>query len=156
MMKRKFSFRKRLYCSIAVCMSLFAVCSNSLYAANDSQQSVQELKVGSKAPDFTVVKDGKSVSLSNDLTDIYVVINFSSASPEGIKITADMARLEKQYEDSDIAFVNIPLDENEDIAKKYGVSSAPVVCIVDLQGNILSIENENVDLTKRMKEILSR
>jgi peroxiredoxin len=180
------------YASVAAGLFLFAVCSHSLYAANesgsgeisvaanDSPQSVQESKVGTAAPKFTLTSiDGKSISLA-ELSNQYVVLNFwASSSQESRKINADIAKLEKQYKNADIVFVSISLDENKanwqaavqqdgltglqvselknlenaDITKLYGVSAIPAVYIINPDGVIISIDNGNVDLFKKLKDI---
>jgi peroxiredoxin len=121
-----FRFRKRLYRSVAALLSLFAVCSNNLYAtndsgsgngvpivANDSPQNMQESKVGLIAPKFTLTSiDGKSVSLAN-YPGQYVILNFwASSSQESRKVNAEIAKLEKKYSNSKIVFIGISFDEN--------------------------------------------
>jgi peroxiredoxin len=113
--------RKKRCCLTATFLFLFAVCSNSLYATNnsapgnDSPQSVQEeSKVGTIAPAFTLTSvDGKSVSLA-DFSNRYIVLNFwASSSTESRKMNAKIAGLEKKYKDANIVFVGISLDENK-------------------------------------------
>lgn len=164
MMSKKTGFRKRFYCSIVAILSLFALGSNSLYAANnsgpggipidtnDSQHNAQESKVGTMAPDFTVIKDGKSIKLSN-LVDRVIVVVFSSTSAESRKIISDMARLEEKYKGGDVAFVNIPIDQYTDIATAYGISSVPALCTIDLSGKISNIDYDNIDLDQELKKI---
>jgi peroxiredoxin len=188
----KLKFRKKFCCSITACLSLFAVCSNSLYAANesgsgglpivvnDSQQDAEELKVGAKAPDFTLTSiKGESASLSNFLFQYSVLYFWASSSPESRKITADVAKLEKQYEGMDLIFVGISLDvnkanwqaavnsaglkgpqlselkdlENADIAKLYGVDAIPTVFILDPDGVIVGIEKVDVNLSQKLKDV---
>jgi peroxiredoxin len=179
--------RKKLYCLVAAFLSMFAVCGNNLYAANgdasenDSSQSAQELKVGTKAPAFTLTSvDGKIVSLADFSKRYFVVLNFwASSSQESRKVNEEIAVIEKKYKDTDIIFVGISLDENKaawqaavkqdgltgpqvselkkledaNVAKQYGVSSLPSVCIINPDGFIIGIENGNIDLTKKMKDI---
>lgn len=163
-MNKKLNFRKRLYCSVVAILSLFAVGSNSLYAANNSgsegipidvnnsQRNAQEVKVGDKAPDFTVTKDGKSIKLAN-LVDRVIVVVFSSTSAESRKVISDMARLEEKYKGGDVAFINIPIDQYTDIATAYGISSTPALCAIDLNGEIYKIDYDNIDLDQELKEI---
>lgn len=148
-MEKKLCFSKKLYCSIVIVLSLFAVCSNHLQATNDSQRNAQEVKVGDKAPDFTVTKDGKSVSLA-DLKSKQVILHFSSASVESRNVTADMAKLEERYKDADMAFINIPVDQYTNIAAAYGISSSTAIYIIDLDGIIEGIAY--VDLAQKLKE----
>jgi peroxiredoxin len=178
--------RKRLCRLAATFLSLFAVCSVNLYAENNSaleneaSQNAQELKVGTKAPAFTLTSvDGKSVSLA-DFSNWYVVLNFwTSSSQESRKVNAEIAELEKKYKNADIVFVSISLDENRaawqaairqdgltgiqvselkkledaNITKQYGVSSIPSVYIINPDGVIVSIENVDIDLSKKLKDI---
>jgi peroxiredoxin len=119
-------FRKKFCCSITACLSLFAVCSNSLYAANesgsgglpivvnDSQQDAEELKAGVKAPDFTLTSiDGKSVKLSDFSSQVVVLYFWASSVPESRKINADVAKLEEHYKEADLSFVGVSLDVNK-------------------------------------------
>ena len=122
---------------------------------NDSQQSPQESKVGTKAPDFTIMKDGKSITLAN-FRSRYKVLNFSSSSPESRKIRTDITTLEEKYKNADVVFINISIDENADIAREYGVSSTPAIYIIKPNGTIRSIDYGNVDLTQKMKKIFGR
>jgi peroxiredoxin len=176
-------------------LSLFAVCSNSLYAANesgsgglpivvnDSQQDAKELKAGVKAPDFTLTSiKGESVKLSDLPIQYYVLYFWASTSPESRRITADIARLEKQYEYSDVEFVGVSLDvnkaawqaavnsdgltgpqlselknlENANVAKLYGLEAIPTIYILNPDGVIVSIENADVDLSQKLKDIFGR
>jgi peroxiredoxin len=186
-----FRFRKRLYCSVAAFLSLFALCGNNLYAAdnsgssgvsiaaNDSQQSAQNPSVG-LAPKFTLTSiDGKSVSLA-DFPDQYVVLNFwASSSQESRKVNAEIAKLEKKYSNSKIAFIGISFDENReewqatvkqdeltgmqvselknlenaDIAKLYGVSSVPAVYLISPDGCIFNASKGSAELEKILNEI---
>lgn len=154
-MKKKLRFKKRCYCSLVAVLCLFAVCSNYLYATNDSSESTQETKVGAKAPDFTVVKNGKSITLSK-LGPLCVVLNFSSSSAESRKVAAGLAVLEEKYKHSDISFFDIPLDENADIAAAYGISSAPATCVINTKGLIAKIGYGDVDITQTLKDIFGR
>jgi peroxiredoxin len=192
---RKLKFRKKFCCSITACLSLFAVCSNSLYAANesgsgdlpivvnDSQQDAKELKAGVKAPDFTLTSiKGESVKLSDFSSQVVVLYFWASSAPESRRITADIARLEKQYKNADLSFVGVSLDvnkaawqaavnsdgltgpqlselknlENADIAKLYGVDAIPAVYIIDPDGVLISIDNAAVDLSQKLKDIFGR
>jgi peroxiredoxin len=179
--------RKKFCCLIAAFLFLFAVCGNNLYAANDdasandSSQSAQELKVGTKAPAFTLTAvDGKSVSLADFSSQYFVVLTFwASSSPESRKVNEEIAELEKKYKDADLVFVGISLDENRadwqaairqdgltgpqvselkkpedaNITKQYGVSSLPSVYVINPDGVIVSFENGNIDLTKKLKNL---
>lgn len=150
MMKKKLHFRKRLYCSVVAILSLFVVCNSNLQATNDSQQSLQESKVGTKAPDFTITKNGESVSLADFGTRIKV-LNFSSTSAESRKMNTEITKLEEQYKGADVVFINISLDEYADVAKQYGVSG-PTVCVVGPSGVINGFfDSGNVDLTQELK-----
>lgn len=161
-MEKKLHFRKRLYCSVIAILSLFAVCSNSLYAANnsgqggilidanDSQCNAQEVKVGDKAPDFTFTKDGKSVKLS-DFEYYYVILNFTSSLSANSRVNSDMAILTEKYKNADAVFITISIDEYGDVAKQYGISSAPAICIIKPDGTIDTVETGNVDLAKTLK-----
>jgi len=51
-MKKKLRFRKRLCCSVAA-LSWFAMCGN-MHAADNVLKSVQDVKSGITAPDFTL------------------------------------------------------------------------------------------------------
>ena len=167
-MKKKLRIRRRLCCSVVAILSLFAVSSNSLYAANNngsggipidangSLQSVQvqEPEIGTKAPDFTVMKNGESVNLAG-LGPQLKVLSFSSSAASR-KMDADIAKLEELYKEVDIVFVNISIDENEDIAKQYGVDTPPAVFIISAADIILDIEKGNVDLVKKMEERFNR
>jgi peroxiredoxin len=184
-------FRKKLYCSVAAFLSLFALCS-SLHAAdnsgsggvsiaaNDSQQSAQESKVGLIAPKFTLTSiDGKSVSLA-DFPNQYVVLNFwASSSQESRKVNAEIAKFEKKYPNSKIAFIGISFDENReewqaavnrdgltgpqvselknlenaDIAKLYDVSSVPAVYLISPDGCIFNASKSSAELEKILTEI---
>jgi peroxiredoxin len=178
--------RKKFCCLIAAFLSLFAVCGNNLYAANDgasgndTPQSAQESKVGTKAPAFTLTSvDGKSVSLA-DFPSKYVVLTFwASSSPESRKVNAEIAELEKKYPNTKIAFIGISLDENEaawqasvkqdglantqiselkhlenaDIAKQYGVSSLPAVYLLSPDGCIFDVKKNGVELEQKLNEL---
>ena len=135
---------------------MFAVCSNNLHAAVNGSESgevsiaaQQDLKVGDAAPDFTFTQDGKSMKLS-DFAYYVVVVSFLDSSAESSKINADVAKLKVQYENSDIAFINISVDENAEIAELYGVSAEPAVCIVTTDGIIYSMDKGNVDISQKL------
>ncbi len=146
-------FRKRLCCSATALLSLFAVCSTNLHATNDSPQNAQESRIGKAAPEFTLTSaDGKKISLSDHIT-YYVMLNFHSSSAESRKVNADIAKLKEQYKNADIAFIDIPLDENAEIAKQYGVSTAPAICIIKPDGTVMSIEKSNANPAQKLKEI---
>jgi peroxiredoxin len=171
------------------------VYGNNLYAAsdsgsgdlpivvNDSRQDAEELKVGEKAPDFTLTSiDGKSAKLSDFLFQVAVFYFWASSSPESDRITADVAELEKQYKGMDIIFVGISLDvnkadwqaavksaglkgpqlselknlENANIAKLYGLEAIPAVFILDPSGVIVGIEKTDVNIPKKLEDVFGR
>jgi peroxiredoxin len=149
-------------------------------AVANSPQDDPAAKIGTEAPAFTLTSiNGESVSLA-DFKYQYVVLNFwASSSPESRRINGDIAKLEEKYKDADIAFISISLDDNranwqaavtrdglkgpqlselkkpEDagIAKLYGVTTLPAVYLINPDGNIISIDNADVDLTKKLKDL---
>lgn len=163
-----FCFRKKRYgLLMAAALLLSAVCGNHLHATNSSgsgdaptavneplpieQAQTQAPEVGTKAPDFTFTKDGKSVKLS-DFEYYYIILNFSS-SPASSKVDADMVALAERYKEADAIFVTLPMDEYAEVAKQYGVSSAPVIFVVKPDGTIGFAERENIDLAKTLKAV---
>lgn len=79
-MKKKFSFRKRLCCSVAAILSLFAVCGHHLYAANNASQGVQEAKAGVTAPNFTpAAMDGLEGAWRIDQVKVKKTVNGASS-----------------------------------------------------------------------------
>ncbi|MDR2914429.1 MAG: TlpA family protein disulfide reductase [Tannerella sp.] len=183
---------KKFYFSATAFGMLLVMCGNSLYAANGSMvsnapvvtgaslQNMQEAKVGTPAPEFTLTSvDGKSVSLSDFIKGYVVVLNFwSSSSAESRAINAEIAGLEKKYENMDVVFIGVSLDENKadwqaavgndgltglqvselkktedaNIAKLYGVTSVPAVCIINHDGTILDIRNDGTGIDRILKE----
>ena len=150
-----FNIRKTFCCSVLALLSLLVVCSSNMYASGDSWQSVQEVKVGDTAPEFTFTQDGKAMKLS-DFASLYIVLSFSGSSAESSRVNADIAQLKVKFEHSDLAFINISLSENADIAGLYGVTAEPAVCIIAPDGTISSIDNGNVDLFKKLLDIFGR
>ena len=150
-----FYIRKKACYTVVALLSLLVVCSSNMYASSDSWQSVQEVKVGDAAPDFTFTQDGKSMKLS-DFASNTVVVSFLGSSAGSSKINADVAQLKVKFEHSDLAFINISLSENADIAGLYGVTAEPAVCIIAIDGTIRSIDTGSVDLSKRLFDIFGR
>jgi peroxiredoxin len=183
---------KRKLCCLVTTAFLFVAGGIGLYATNagvsgqdasfvtdDPPQSVQESMGGRFAPQFTLTAvDGKRVNLA-DYSGKYVVLNFwASSSPESRKVCAEMAKLEKKYPKTEIAFIGISLDENQenwrsavqqdgltytqvselknlenaDIAKQYDVRFIPLVYIISPDKCIFDIRESGAEI----EEILDR
>jgi peroxiredoxin len=150
--------------------------ATTVYTPQDGQDS----KIGTTAPAFTLTSiNNESISL-NDFAYRYVVLNFwQSSVPECRKINGAIAELEEKYKDADITFISISLDDNREnwqtavnrdglkgpqlselkktedaaITRLYGVTTLPAIYIINPDGKIISIDNGEVDLFKKLKNI---
>lgn len=161
---KKQSIRKRFCCSVAVVLSLFAVCGNNLHATGGCEpgdvpavtnSSLQSVGSNKKAPKLTLTSsDGKSVQIA-DFPDRYIVINYwSPSSQESLEMKAELVRLEKKYPKSKVAFVFISVDENADVVKQLGIKSVPEIYVKIPDGLVTHIKTNSSSLEERMNELL--
>ena len=69
--------------------------------------------------------------------------------------TFNTVKNEEKYKG--IVFEEIDIDENEDVAEKYGIRSVPTTVILDENENVLSKFNGNIsktELKSRIDEVL--
>lgn len=160
---KKQSFRKRLCCSVAAVLSLFAICGNNLHATggcgpgdvsmvtNSSLQSVGSKKASKLK---LTGSDGKNVRIA-DFPDRYIVINYwSSSSQESLEMKAELVRLEKKYPKSKVAFVFISVDENAYVAKQLRIKSVPEIYVKNPDGLVKHIKTNSSGLEEKMNELL--
>jgi peroxiredoxin len=151
--------------ALASFASFLAVLSGAPLGARAADLKIADLKIGDKAPDFTLpqVSDGKAVALKDLLAKnkAVAVVFVATKCPVSNAYNTRMAALGKEYGAKGVELVGInsnktepaaevkehagkhgftfPIlkDEGNKIADAYGASHTPEVFVLDPKGNLI-------------------
>jgi len=148
---------------LMLCLAMTTTMASAQTEDDDTKYAATLLKVGEKAPDFTLpTPEGKKVSLK-DFRGKYVVLDFwASWCPDCRKDAPHMAQLWREYADKGVQFVGISFDtdpkawtdcigkyqlgythvspmkkwKETKISKQYSVEWIPSVYLIDPEGRV--------------------
>jgi len=117
---------KQLRYIFLMCLVMAAAAASAQTEDDDAKYAATLLKVGEKAPDFTLLSpEGKKVSMK-DFRGKYVVIDFwASWCPDCRKDAPHMAQLWREYGERGVEFVGVSFDTDKkawtDCISRYGL-----------------------------------